>query len=199
MPADSGSSHHSSRLHTTTTPHPHPAHAHKRTYSTCKWEKTPPPPPPPSAFMYLSSSVIYHPTNKGVQGRALACKHARAFVCAQSCVRSRSSSFAFNMQRAGGQRALLDIRSASSNSKRHQRPPRRHPPCNNEMKSTMKAGNERRLRRRIELGRARPRHSSQRRKQQQEAPRTSILQGRARHVHSEHLWRSAPPPADFTL
>lgn len=162
--------------------------------------KDPPPlPPPPSAFMYLSSSVIYHPTNKGVQGRALACKHARAFVCAQSCVRSRSSSFAFNMQRAGGQRALLDIRSASSNSKRHQRPPRRHPPCNNEMKSTMKAGNERRLRRRIELGRARPRHSSQRRKQQQEAPRTSILQGRARHVHSEHLWRSAPPPADFTL
>lgn len=162
--------------------------------------KRPPPlPPPPSAFMYLSSSVIYHPTNKGVQGRALACKHARAFVCAQSCVRSRSSSFAFNMQRAGGQRALLDIRSASSNSKRHQRPPRRHPPCNNEMKSTMKAGNERRLRRRIEPGRARPRHSSQRRKQQQEAPRTSILQGRARHVHSEHLWRSAPPPADFTL
>lgn len=122
---------------------------HKRTYSTCKRERPRPSPPPHFAFMmYPLGSVIYHPTNKGVQGRPPACKHARAIVCAQSCVLSRSSSFAFNMHRAGGQRALLCIRSASSNSKRHQSastPPfcRRHPPSNNETKSTMKAGNER--------------------------------------------------------
>lgn len=102
---------------------PHPrAQAHVQHMQMGK-DRAHPPSPLPPAFMYLSSSVIYHLTNKGVQGRALVCKHARAIVCAQSCVRSRSSSFAFNMQRAGGQRALLDIRSASSNSRRHQRPP----------------------------------------------------------------------------
>lgn len=68
-------------------------------------------------FCHLSS------TNKGVPGQTLVCKHACAIVCVQSCVPSRSSSFAFNKHRAGGQRALLYIRSASSNSKRHQRPP----------------------------------------------------------------------------
>lgn len=77
----------------------------------------------PTIFMYLLGSVIYHPTNKGVPGQTLVCKHACAIVCVQSCVPSRSSSFAFNKHRAGGQRALLYIRSASSNSKRHQRPP----------------------------------------------------------------------------
>lgn len=81
---------------------------------------------PPFPFMYPPASVIYHLTNKGVQGRPPTCKHARAIVRAQSCVLSRSSSFAFNMHRAGGQRALLCIRSTSSNSKRHQSA--QHPP-----------------------------------------------------------------------
>lgn len=129
-----------------TPPHPHPrAQAYVQHMQMGKTVHIPPPP----AFMFLSSSVIYHPTNKGVQGRALACKHARAIVWAQSCVRSRSSSFAFNMHGAGGQRALLDIRSASSNSKRHQRLPaailRATMRWRAQWKAVMSAGSESRL------------------------------------------------------
>lgn len=108
----------------------------------------------------------------------------------QSGVPSRSGSFGFNMHGAGGQRALLHIRSASSNSKRHQRPPRRRPPCNNEMKCTMKGGNERWLREQIELGSARHSYSSLSAaalKAQQQEFFFFFVFGRVRRVHSERL------------
>lgn len=72
---------------------------------------------------YLPGSIVYHPTNNGVPGQMLVCTHTCAIVCVQSRVRFLSSSFAFNSHRTGGHRGLLCIRSASSNSERHQIPP----------------------------------------------------------------------------
>lgn len=74
-----------------------------------------------SVFVNLHSSVIYHPTSKGVQGIMLTCRCTHTKVCMQSFILSLSISFAFNIHSACGQWALLCIRSASSNSEGHQR------------------------------------------------------------------------------
>lgn len=68
-------------------------------------------------------------------------KHARLRAIHLSL--APSISFAYSIHKAGGQRSLLYIRSASSNSERHQSHPTTVPPYNNGMKRTMKDNNER--------------------------------------------------------
>lgn len=148
-------------------------------------------------FLYLLGSVIYHPTDKGVPGQTLACKHACAIVCVQTCVPSCSSSFAFNKHRAGGQRALLYIRSASSNSKRHQRPPVAilcvAMRWRAQLKLVMSVGSESRL------SSARLCSASQNYSSLSAMAISLVFVGYSQPVCLEHLWRSAPPPADIFL
>lgn len=105
---------------TRTPTHPPFIWTHRRTYSTRKWQRQHTFSPPYSCICLVLSFIIQ--PIKVCQVKH-SCAYTRAIVCVQSRVPSCSSSFAFNKHRAGGQRALLYIRSASSNSKRHQRSP----------------------------------------------------------------------------